>query len=77
MTKEEFQKQLGETIVKIRLQKGIKQYELAEKLEIEDSALRRIEKGRTNITTWMLFRISEALEIKISDFFDKIEYLSV
>ncbi|MFA5154279.1 MAG: helix-turn-helix transcriptional regulator [Clostridia bacterium] len=66
MTKEELQLKLGANIVKYRLEKGLKQYELADKLEIEDSALRRIEKGRTNISVWLLQCISEKLEIQVS-----------
>ncbi len=67
MTKEELQLKLGANIVKYRLQKGLKQYELADKLEIEDSALRRIEKGRTNISVWLLHCISEELGISFSE----------
>lgn len=67
MTKEELQVKLGANIVKYRLEKGLKQYELADRLEIEDSALRRIEKGRTNISVWLLQCISERLETPISE----------
>lgn len=67
MTKEELQIKLGKKIVKLREAKGLKQIDLAHKLEIEDSALRRIEKGRTNTTLWMMQRISDALEINLSD----------
>ena len=67
MTKEELQIKLGKKIVKLREAKGLKQIDLAHKLEIEDSALRRIEKGRTNTTLWMMQRISDALEINISE----------
>jgi len=67
MTKQELQIKLGANIVKYRLEKGLKQYELADKLEIEDSALRRIEKGRTNISIWLLHRIAEKLELPITN----------
>ena len=67
MKKQELQEKLGANIVKVRLEKGLKQYELADKLEIEDSALRRIEKGRTNISVWLLKRIPDALEISIAE----------
>jgi len=70
MTKEEIQIQLGKRIVKLREAKDLKQIELARKLDIEDSALRRIEKGRTNCTLWLLHRISVALEISLSDLVD-------
>jgi len=67
MTKEEIQLKLGDRIVQLRKTKGIKQIDLANKLEIEDSALRRIERGKTNCTLWLLLRISEALEISLPE----------
>ena len=67
MTKSEIQIKIGERILYFRKLKGFKQYELAEKIGIEDSALRRIEKGRTNCTVWLLYRISEALEIELNE----------
>ncbi len=67
MTKDQIQILLGEKIVKLRKDKGLKQIDLAHKLDIEDSALRRIEKGRTNCSLWLLHRISEALEVSLSD----------
>lgn len=70
MTKEEIQIKLGEKIVKLRQAKGLKQIELARKLDIEDSALRRIEKGKTNCTLWLLHRISTALEISLPELVD-------
>ena len=70
MTKEEIQIKPGEKIVKLRQAKGLKQIELARKLDIEDSALRRIEKGKTNCTLWLLHRISNALEISLPELVD-------
>lgn len=67
MNKQEIQKKLGERIVLLRTQKGLKQIDLAQKLEIEDSALRRIEKGKTNCTIWTLHLISKALEVSLPD----------
>ncbi|MFW5803937.1 MAG: helix-turn-helix domain-containing protein [bacterium] len=67
MEKQELQIMIGANIVKIRQGKGLKQYELADKINIEDSALRRIEKGRTNVSIWMLYRIAEALSVPVSE----------
>lgn len=67
MTKEELQKKIGERIVHLREDRGLRQIDLANKLEIEDSALRRIESGRTNCTIWTLYRISIALNCKLSE----------
>ncbi|MGB0884728.1 MAG: helix-turn-helix transcriptional regulator, partial [Flavobacteriales bacterium] len=61
---------IGENIKQIRLQKGIKQIDLASSIDIEDSALRRIEAGRTNPTVKTLFLVAQALEVEVTDLFD-------
>lgn len=65
MNEDEYIKRIGKTIQSIRNQKGVKQIELATLVGIEDSALRRIESGRTNPTIKTLFKISEALETSV------------
>ena len=72
MTKEELQKKIGERIVQLREDRGLRQIDLANKLEIEDSALRRIESGRTNCTIWTLYKISIALGVNLNDFLKSI-----
>ena len=62
-------KQLGGTIVKIRTEKGMKQIELSDILDIDDGSLRRLESGRTNPTTITLLRVANALEIEVEDLF--------
>lgn len=61
----EFIVRLGKRIVLLRKEKELKQIELASILNIEDSALRRIESGRTNPTLKTLLKIAAALEITI------------
>lgn len=53
----------------MRLQKGISQADLVGRMEgnIDHTNISRIEAGRTNPTVITLYRIAEALEIKISD----------
>lgn len=58
-------KKLGERIKQLRLEKGMRQVDLSEKIGIEDSALRRIESGRVNSTINMLRKIAKGLEIDI------------
>lgn len=72
ITKEErnYLKLLGKNIVKIRKERGIKQNELSDILDIDDGSLRRIESGRTNPTTMTLYNIACALEIELKDLFD-------
>lgn len=48
----------------------MKQIDLAIKVNIEDSALRRIESGRTNPTIKTLLRITEGLDIKFIALFE-------
>lgn len=69
MDKSEILKLVGKRIKEVRESKGISQVELVGKMEgvIDPTNISRIESGRTNPTVFTLFRISEALEIKISE----------
>lgn len=69
MDENQFLKKIGENIVNARESKGIKQIDLAIKLDMEASSLRRIERGRTNTTLKMIFRIASILEIEMQDIF--------
>lgn len=60
---------LGNHIVDIRNEKGIKQKELSDLLDMDDGSLRRIESGRTNPTTTTLLSLSKALNIDMSELF--------
>ncbi len=70
MEKEEFLKRLGKNIVKLRDEQGLRQIDLATKLDIDDSSLRRIESGRTNPTIITLKKIADALNVKLSGLLD-------
>lgn len=61
---------LGKRIVALRKEKEMKQIDLAVKINIEDSALRRIESGRTNPTIKTLLKIAEGLEVQFIELFD-------
>ncbi len=71
LTKEEksYIKKLGKRIVAIREEKGIKQKELSDLLDMDDGSLRRIESGRTNPTTTTLLSLSKALNVDVSELF--------
>lgn len=62
-------KKVGANIQKIRKDKGLSQVELVGKIEgsIDTTNISRIEAGRTNPTLFTLYRIAEALEVKISE----------
>ena len=66
MSEDEYIKLVGSNIVARRKQLGIKQIDLAHKIGIEDSSLRRIESGKTNPTFKTLYRIALALEMDLS-----------
>lgn len=67
MEDDKFVKILGENIIRIRKEQKLTQKELSYRLDIEDSALRRIEKGRTNPTILSLKKIAAALQVDVSD----------
>ncbi len=69
MTKAEFLRELGLSIAKERLRKGLTQTEVAYKCDIERGNLTRIEKGKSNITAESLLKISEAIGVPVSIFF--------
>ena len=69
MEKSEILKKVGKRIKELRLQKGISQADLVGKMqgEIDPTNISRIESGRTNPTVFTLFRIAEALEVRLND----------
>lgn len=58
-------KRIGDNIVRLRKKKKLKQIDLSVKLNIEDSALRRIESGRTNPTIKTLYSIAKELDVEL------------
>ena len=70
MTKEEFLIQLGKSITKYRLKQKLTQTEVAYRCDFERGNLTRIEKGKANVTADTLLKISEAIDIPVSKFFN-------
>ncbi len=70
MKQADFQIQLGQQIAKLRRQKKLSQVEFAYMLDKEKQNLNKIEKGKTNPTSWTLYKIAEILEVSIADLFD-------
>lgn len=70
MKKEQLQKIIGNRIKMLRESKGISQQVLAAMCNFEKGNLSRIEAGRTNPTLMTLYKISQALEIKVTDLVD-------
>ncbi len=75
MEKEDLLKLVGKRIKEIRESKGLAQLDVAVRMEgnIDTTNISRIESGRTNPTVYTLFRISQALEVPMSDLVN-IEY---
>ncbi len=70
MNKEELFKLIGLRIRELRENKNLGLQEFADKIDIEYNNLIRIEKGRTNPTLGTLYRICQALDIKLVDIVD-------
>ncbi len=69
MTKADFLQQLGASIAKHRLKLKLSQTEVAYRCDIERGNLTRIEKGKSNVTAETLLKISEAINVPVSNFF--------
>ena len=67
MNDQQFLTQLGRRIREIRTQKEIKQQDLAAKCNFEKSNMSRIEGGRSNVMILNLVKISQALEVDLTD----------
>jgi transcriptional regulator with XRE-family HTH domain len=65
---EQFLLQLGAFIVTLRKQRGMKQVDLADALDVDVRVLRRIEKGETNIQILSVFKLAEVLKVKPESF---------
>ena len=65
-----YQMRIGETVERLRLEKGWTQTELARRAETSQSAIHRIEKGAQNVSLDMVKKLSEVLGrqiISVSD----------
>ena len=63
----DFIEKVGFKIKEKRINAGFTQLDLAILLNIEDSALRRIESGKTNPTLKTLYNIANSLNLTICD----------
>ena len=58
---------IGKALHKRRIQLGLSQEDLADKAKIDRSFLSGLECGKRNISIYKLKKLSEALDIKITD----------
>ena len=66
----QLQQKIGQRIRELRESKGISQQNLAAVCNFEKANLSRIEAGRTNTTVSTLYKISQALEVPLSELVD-------
>jgi transcriptional regulator with XRE-family HTH domain len=62
--------ELGKRISFFRREKSLTQAQLSDLVEMEESALRRIELGGTNPTFKTLLRLSKGLEVTLKELLD-------
>lgn len=70
MSESEIYIAIGKKIKSIRESKGITQQAVADICDFEKSNVSRIESGRTNMTIKNLFKISQALNVKMKELVD-------
>ncbi|MBR1680456.1 helix-turn-helix transcriptional regulator [bacterium] len=61
---------LGKQLKIIRKEKGLTQEQLAEKVGIHPTYVGKLESGKSNLSTLLLFKISRALGVKLSKIFE-------
>jgi transcriptional regulator with XRE-family HTH domain len=67
-------KAFGGRVRALRLKLGtLSQEELADKAQLHRTFIGRIERGETNITLSNILRITDALDITLSEFFEGFE----
>jgi len=70
MNKEELFKKVGLKIRSLREDKNLSIQEFSDIIDIEYNNLIRIEKGRTNPTLGTLYKICQALNVRVVDIVD-------
>jgi transcriptional regulator with XRE-family HTH domain len=60
-------KQIGDNIRKYRIKRKLTQMDLAASCGFEESSIGRLENGKTNPTIKTLLKLSQALDVKLSD----------
>lgn len=66
-------KNFGKRVRELRQVKNLSQEELADMCGLHRTFIGRVERGETNITLINILRITIALNIKLSDFFNGFE----
>lgn len=75
MTSDQILKKIGLRIKEIREAKDVSQQDLASLCNFEKANMSRIEAGRTNFTISTLYKISQALDVTISQLVDVEKFI--
>jgi len=70
MQEKKFLQLIGKRIAHFRKVAGMTQQALADECDMERSAIGRLELGTENVTAATLLKLSKALNISISEFFN-------
>jgi len=73
--KKDLNKALGKVLKELREQKGMSQQELGDYSDVDRSFISRIERGIGTPSVSVVFKICALLEVKPSEFFQRIENL--
>lgn len=71
MDKEQFNRSIGNQIMKIRMQKHLTREHLAEAAGISSKYMYEVEKGNKGCTGYVLYSIAHALSVSVGDLFPK------
>lgn len=66
-------KNIGDTIAKLRLQRGLSQEALADKCGVHRTYISQLERGLKNPTLNVLQKISKAMDVPLSELIEKYE----
>ena len=73
MNKSNVSKLVGKGVYELRKSRNISQEKLANLADIDRTYLPGIEKGSRKVSVFVLKKITDALEIKLSEFFKQIK----
>jgi transcriptional regulator with XRE-family HTH domain len=63
----------GRTIREIRLELGLSQEKLAQKVKVSRNFLGSVERGESSLSLEVVERLARAVDIRLSDLFMKVE----
>ena len=67
MDKNELLLQLGERVKEIRIQKGLTQTELANKIGKDHPSINKLENGKVNPSYYFLYEVAQGLGVDIKE----------